>query len=213
MVARADATAEVIKLNWPQRGHGMSSQAPDVQPTKVNLASFKMSRSWKIGFGAAIVMVVLALIGVGLSTSSRANAPKYWMALVPIYGLICVAVAWYRSREGECGPGVILRQVFHWLIIAVAVWLDFYMRGVGEESGIAAGLNALLLLAIGCFLAGVHFEWLFALVGTLLIVTLIVVVKADQYLWLVVIAGALIIIAMLGLMRWIHRRGSPPKPS
>jgi hypothetical protein len=189
----------------------MNEQIAQGQPAKVHQPSYSLPHSWKLGFGAAIVMVVLALIGVGLSTGSRASAPKYWMALVPVYGLLCIVVAWYRSREGECGPIVILRQVLHWLIIAIAVWLDFYMRGVGEESGIAAGLNALLLLSIGCFLAGVHFEWLFTLVGTLLIVTLIVVVKADQYLWLVVLAGVLIVVLMFGLMRWLHRRGPHPK--
>lgn len=191
----------------------MNDQSAPGQVTQVHQASYALPSSWKIGFGAAVIMVVLALIGVGLSTASRASAPKYWMSLVPIYGFLCIVAAWYRSRDGECGPWVVLRQVFHWLIIAAAVWIDFYMRGVGEESGIAAGLSALLLLSIGCFLAGVHFEWLFALVGALLMITLIVVAKADQYLWLVVLAGALIIVLMFGLMRSFHRRGAHPKAS
>jgi hypothetical protein len=168
---------------------------------------FILHRSWKLTVGVAAVMVVLALIGVGLSTSSRASAPKFWMALVPVYGLMCILVAWYRSRDGECGPAVVLRQVFHWLIIAAAVWLDFSMRRAGEETGATAGLNALLLLALGCFLAGVHFEWLFTLVGLLLAVTLVLVVKAEQYLWLAAIFGALAVVAMVGMMRWLHQRG------
>jgi len=191
----------------------MNLQSAQGQPAKVHQPSYGLPHSWKLGFAAAITMVILALIGVGLSTSSRESAPTYWMALVPVYGVLCIVVAWYRSREGGCGPRVVLRQVLHWLIIAIAVWLDFYLRRVGAESGEAAGLTALLLLALGCFLAGVHFEWLFALVGTLLIVTLVVVVKAEQYLWLVVLAGALVIVAMLGVMRWLRRRGTQPRAS
>lgn len=167
--------------------------------------------SWKVGLIVAIIMVVLALVGVALSTSSRVNAPKYWMSLVPVYGLLCIGVAWFRAKQGECGPREVLRQVLHWLVIGGAVALDFMMRGTGEESSLVSGLNALLLLAVGCFLAGVHFEWLFTFVGLILITTLVVVVKADQYLWLVVIVGALGAAAMFGTMRWLHKHtGSKP---
>ena len=180
---------------------------PTPEPVKVRMAgaTLPLPKSWRVALVVAAIMLVLALVGVGLSTASRQSAPTYWMALVPVYGVLCIGVAWYRSREGESGPRVIVRQVFHWLIITGAVALDFLLRGSGEESGMAAGLNALLLLAIGCFLAGVHFEWLFSLVGLLLVLTLIVVVEANQYLWLVFIVGALLVVAMFAVARMIHR--------
>jgi hypothetical protein len=64
-------------------------------------------------------------------------------------------------------------------------------------------MNAMLLLALGCYLAGVHFEWLFVLVGILLTLALLVVVKADQYVWLIFVVGGLAVAAMLafGLKR------------
>jgi hypothetical protein len=160
-----------------------------------------MPHSWKVAMGVASVMVALALLGVGLTTTQREIAPKYWIALVPVYGLLCVWTAWNRTRHGEGGRVLIIRQVIHWLVIAAALAMDFLIRGTGEETGSAAGYNALLLLALGCLLAGVHLEWLFSLVGLLLVLTLIVVVKADQYLWLVVIGGAVVLAAMLGWKR------------
>ena len=51
--------------------------------------------------------------------------------------------------------------------------------------------TALLLLALGCFLAGVHLDWLFVPVGLLLTLTMFLVAKADQYLWLMLVAAAL----------------------
>jgi predicted PurR-regulated permease PerM len=84
---------------------------------------------------------------------------------------------------------MVLRQLCHWLGIGVALSLDFYIRGSGEESGAGAGLNALLLLALGCYLAGVHFDWLFAPVGVHLTLALIILTKADQYLWLLFVVG------------------------
>jgi hypothetical protein len=167
-------------------------------------SAFPIHRSWKIALVVAIIMVVLALLGIGLTTTNRAIAPTYWISLVPVYGLLCVAVAWSRVQHGE-GGRLVIRQILHWLGIAAALGLDFYIRGTGEETGVAAGFNALLLLALGCFLAGVHLEWLFSLVGLVLALTLIVVVKADQYLWLIVIVGVLAIAAMIWLMRTLAK--------
>jgi hypothetical protein len=147
-------------------------------------------------------MVVLALLGVGLTTTSPGSAPAYWIALVPIYGALCVGTAWARGRHGQSGESpAVLRQLLHWLGIGIALSLDFLILGTGTETGQAAGLNALLLLALGCYLAGVHMEWLFILVGVLLTLTLVCVVKAEQYLWLMFVVGAFAIAAMLALPR------------
>jgi len=164
-------------------------------------------RTWKIALAVASVMVVLALVGIGLTTTDRAIAPQYWMSLVPVYGLLCIAFAWSRARQGEGSPRMVFRQVLHWLAIAAALGLDFIIRRTGEETGVAAGFNALLLLALGCFLAGVHLEWLFTLVGLLLTATLLVAVRADQYLWLIVVVGVLVIAAMFWVMRRLDKAG------
>jgi hypothetical protein len=171
---------------------------------KANPPPPRSSKTLIVAFVVAIFMVVLAMIGVGLTTTNRTAAPKYWLALVPVYGLLCVGVAWYRKRHGAPGR-VIIRQVLHWLVIAVAIYLDFYVRGTGEMTGEAAGLNALLLLSVGCLLAGVHLEWMFAVVGVLLATTLMLAVKAEQYLWLAFIIGAVFVAAMFALMRWRAR--------
>src|SRR5262249_1853314 len=69
-----------------------------------------------------------------------------------------------------------------------------------------AGFDALLLLAVGCFLAGVHLEAIFALVGVLLTATLFVLVKADQYLWILFAVGLAILAAIAGIAS-LGRRG------
>lgn len=141
----------------------------------------------------ALIMVVLALLGIGLATTNPQLARNYWVSLVPIYGVLCVVTAWRRSQQS--GERLVLRQVLHWLAIAGFVALDFTIRGTGVESQNSAGLNALMLLALGCLLAGVHLDWSFVFVGLLLTLTLFVAAKADQYLWLLSLAGALLIIA------------------
>jgi hypothetical protein len=166
---------------------------------------FAIYRSWKISLAVAIVMVLLALLGIALTTTNRGVAPTYWITLVPIYGLLCMATAWSRAYYEGGSHYLVLKQLLHWLAIAVALGIDFYIRGTGQETGVAAGFNAALLLAVGCFLAGVHLEWLFSLVGALLLLALLAVVKADQYLWLIVIVGAVVVVAMIGLMRFLSK--------
>ena len=83
--------------------------------------------------------------------------------------------------------------------------LDFWMSGTGEETGAAAGFDALLLLAVGCVLAGVHLDWHFGLVGGLLALTLVSVVKANQYLWLLLVVAALVL-AVIGAVAHLARR-------
>ncbi len=173
-------------------------------------------RSWKMSLVVAIAMLLLAMLGVGLTTTSRAIAPTYWISLVPVYAVLCIVTAWSRSRYGDGGHFSVLRQVFHWLAIAVALWVDFFIRGTGQETGVAAGLNAVLLLALGCILAGVHLEWLFSLVGALLLLTLFVVVKADQYLWLILFVGLMTVLALVWVMRLLIKadaQRSRPSPS
>jgi len=156
-----------------------------------------IGRYYRAGAAVAAVMVALALVGVGLSTANRPAALRYWVWLVPVYGLLSIVIAWLRSRQDRAlGLGAVVRQVLHWLTIAAAVALDFWMSGTGEESAAAAGFDALLLLAVGCFLTGVHLDWLFAVVGALLALTLVCVVKADQYLWLAFVVGALVLVAI-----------------
>jgi hypothetical protein len=175
-------------------------------------------RSWKIAAVTSVIMVLLALIGVGLTTASAAAAPVYWISLVPVYGFLCVGTAWGHKRpDGGVDWSAMLRQFLHWLGIAVALALDFFIRGTGEESSLGAGLNALLLLALGCYLAGVHLHQQFSGVALLLVLTLILGAKADQYLWMVFIVGGISVAAMVGLMfaRGVFQRhkGHQAKPA
>jgi hypothetical protein len=65
-----------------------------------------------------------------------------------------------------------------------------------------AGLSSLLILALGCLLAGIHLEWLFALVGALLLAIFAVVGLAHQYVtiaFLLAVAAALVFAAYRAL--------------
>ena len=176
---------------------------------------FGFDASWKATGAIALAMVVLALLGVGLSTLNAPLARKYWMTLIPIYGVLCTVTAWRRSQQASAAGGrLVLRQVLHWLGIGAAVLIDFAIRGSGMETQLSSGFNALLLLALGCFLAGVHLDWSFGLVGLLLALTLVCAAKAEQYLWLLFIVGVIVIGVLLAAWRSLGGEGgrSPAPP-
>jgi hypothetical protein len=183
--------------------------APDQPPL------FYVPHAWRLAGIVAVVMLLLALVGVGLTTANAEAARTYWITLVPVYGVLSIAAALARARNQKGYHPAVVRQLFHWAAIGTALALDFQIRRAGQETGTAAGLNALLLLALGCFLAGVHLEWPFALVGALLTLALICVDQAQQYLWLIFVAGGLAIVAILVLPRLLggsraRRHGSHP---
>jgi len=179
-----------------------SSAAPGGQHGSPERRPVLISQWWQVATIVAVVMALLALLGVGLTMAQSTLAAAYWIMLVPIYGALCIATAWSRARHhGESARPAVVRQIFHWLGIGGALGLDFFVRGTGTETAEATGLNALLVLSLGCYLAGVHLERLFVLVGLLLSAILLGVAKAEQYLWLILILGALAVVAILLLGR------------
>ena len=143
----------------------------------------------------AVIMVVLALVGVGITLTNAAWAVKYWLLLVPTYGLLCTFAAWYHARALD---RMVARQILHWTSVGIAIAVDFaFLRGSGEQTSAATGLSSLLILALGCLLAGVYMEWLFLLVGLLLLAIVIIVSMAQEYLVLVFLVGALVIVLIL----------------
>jgi hypothetical protein len=151
----------------------------------------------------AVIMVLLAMLGTGVTLADATWARKYWLFLVPIYGLLCTFTAWYNARVLD---RMVTRQILHWISVGIAIVLDFtFLQGSGEQTATATGLSSLLILALGCLLAGIHMEWLFALVGLLLLAIVVIVSIAQEYLALVFLIGALVIMLVLAA-QWATKK-------
>ena len=146
-------------------------------------------------------MALLALVGTAVTVADAAWARSYWLALVPVYGVLCVLAAWHHTGRFT---GSVIRQILHWLSVAAVIALDFALLRRGEQAAAGAGLSSLLILALGCLLAGIHLEWLFALVGVLLLAIFAVVGLAHQYVtiaFLLAAAAALVFAVYRALQR------------
>jgi hypothetical protein len=147
------------------------------------------------------VMALLALVGTGITLADASWSRAYWLALVPVYGVLCVIAAWQRTGQFT---GSVLRQILHWLSVAAVIVLDFTLLRRGEQPALGTGLSSLLILALGSLLAGIHLEWLFALVGLLLIAIFAVVSLAQQYVTVVFLAAAAVVLIFAAY--WALRR-------
>lgn len=153
----------------------------------------------------AVIMVLLAMVGTGITLADVTWARKYWLLLVPLYGLLCIFAAWYHARALD---QMVIRQILHWIGVGIAIFVDFtFLQGSGEQTSTATGLSSLLILALGCLLAGVHMERLFGFVGLILLGIVVVVSTAQDYLTLVFLIG-IIVIAVVFAAQWTMRRWS-----
>jgi hypothetical protein len=146
------------------------------------------------------LMAFLALVGTGVTLADASWARTWWLCLVPVYGVLCVFAAWRHTGQLT---GTVTRQILHWLSVAAAIALDFTLLRRGEQAAPGAGLSSLLILALGCLLAGIHLEWLFALVGLLLLAIFAIVSTAQQYVTIafLVAAGAALLFAAYSAVR------------
>jgi hypothetical protein len=143
----------------------------------------------------AIIMMLLALVGAGASLANVSWTEKYWLYLVPVFGVICTIAAWFHTRRFDM---TVLRQILHWLAVGIVIAANYrYLSSSGEQTSGATGLSSLLILSLGCLLAGIHLEWTFALVGLLLLAIAIFVAVAQEYMALVLLFGFLLIAAVL----------------
>jgi hypothetical protein len=64
-------------------------------------ALLPIDRNWAIAAMVASGMVLLSLLGVGLTGANSSFAKAYWVSLVPIFGVLCISVSWLRAGAGK----------------------------------------------------------------------------------------------------------------
>lgn len=166
-----------------------------------------LQQYWLLSTVTAIVMVLLSLLGIAITNAAKEYAQRYWLALGMIFGALCLFTAWNKARHTHSGdPYMVHKQLLHWFGLLGALCIDFLIPQSQTESGQSAGYNALLLLALACYLAGVHFEWRFILVGVLLTFTLYSAVEANKYAWMVVVVGIIAMIVLLARWWWLRHK-------
>jgi hypothetical protein len=146
------------------------------------------------------------MIGLFLTNVSHLHARYYWSAMFPIFGIVSI---WHELAGPNSNPGPlwkrILRQVLHWLGPIVAVQIIFLQLARGQMDADAVALVTLLILAVTCFMAGVHMDRSFYWVSAALAFAAVVGTEVEAYLWMLaaiaIVAVAITVFAAIALRR------------
>ena len=152
------------------------------------------------------VLSVLVMIGLFLTNVSHLHARYYWSAMFPIFGIVSL---WHELNAPNSNPAPlwkrIVRQVLHWLGPIVAVQIIFLQLARGQMDADAVALVTLLILAVTCFMAGVHMDRSFYWVSAALAFAAVVGTEVEAYLWMLaaiaIIAIAITVFAAIALRR------------
>jgi hypothetical protein len=185
----------------------MASAEPDASPTPTSTTS----RSPAVQELVLLALLVLSTVGVAISQLSPAKAFRYWIVMVPIFGAVSLFSGWSSARAGGMtASGVVGRQIMHWAALAVAVCLVFLLQATGRMGEADAGTVTLLSLALATFLAGVHFDWRYCVVGALLAAAVAAIAVVSNFLWLIgIVAVAFAVFLALRASRASSSAGPP----
>jgi hypothetical protein len=154
---------------------------------------------------------VLVMIGLFLTNVSRLHARYYWSAMFPIFGIVCL---WHELAGSDADPipmwKRIIRQALHWLGPIIAVQIIFLQLERGQMDADAVSLVTLVILAVTCFLAGVHMDRSFYWVSAALAFAAIIGTEVEAYLWMLAAVAIAAIAITVFAATALRRRATEP---
>lgn len=149
-----------------------------------------------------ITLIVLATVGIAITNFRPFESFYFWIAMVPVFGLTSIYIGWTKARNrGEGISRIIWVQLLHWIGLLASIGLVYLLYAkTGSVDNNQLALLTLTCLALATFLAGVHFEWRFMVVGVILGAAVAGTAIIEHVIWMVVIPLAAIII--LAIFWW-----------
>ncbi len=150
-----------------------------------------------------IVLILLSIIGIGITDFSPGESRHYWFAMVPVFAGACLILEWSRARgRGQKWTTIVRTQLLLWLGLLVAVRLVFLLLHAGRLDNENTGLIILLLLALSTFFSGILQGWRLLIVGIFLGVALIGAMYLEEFVWMFLIIAIVVVAIFLLLKRY-----------
>lgn len=140
-----------------------------------------------------ITLIALSAIGIGVTNFTPVKSFWYWAAMAPVFAAVSIFFGWSKARRRGEGISRIVRvQILHWAALLAAIVIIYLLYDpAGRITNNQLAILCLLALALTTFLAGVHFDWRFMLVGILLGACVAGAAFVEEFLWMIVIPIAL----------------------
>jgi hypothetical protein len=151
-----------------------------------------------------IALLVLAMIGVGITNFSPKLSHTYWLGMVVVFGIGALISGRSKVREGETTlKAYVAVHLLHWAGSFLAVIGAYTFIGSGIANLEDTGLMILLMLALATYTDGLRIGWRFSLAGLFLGATAVMIAYIDQFMWIALAVG--IILLLFGLY-WEKQR-------
>ena len=179
--------------------------APNTNPTPTpddSPSRKSFSKSIKSEEAILVTLILLSAVGIAITNFSPFESYYFWLAMVPVFGLTSLYLGWSKARKrGEGISRILWLQLLHWggLLAAIGlIYLLYYKTGRIDNNQLA--LLTLLALALTTFLAGVHFEWRFMVVGIILGAAVAGAAFVEQVLWMIILP--IVALVVLAIFWW-----------
>lgn len=158
---------------------------------------------WKARFFVAIIMLALTFLGVILTDIKKDGAWGYWRAITPFFVVMNIWLGWYLRRlKFQHWITSLLQEIFHWVGMLSAIYLTAFFVEMGLMGRFQASLQAVTILALTTFLAGVYIEISFIGIGISLGVLAACMAYFSAYLY--GISAALFVLVGL-IIYWVAK--------
>lgn len=161
---------------------------------------------WRARLTVSLILLIFSTIGILFTSSSLQFAFRYWCIAIPIFAILCIWLSWYVSRTHEMMEGsTVWHEILHWLGLLLAVYVVSIFVSNSIITSLVGALFVSLLLALTLFLAGVHFDGMFLLLGILIGVLAVASVYFVKYITVIIIPAA-VIVGLLLIWRFMIKR-------
>jgi hypothetical protein len=179
----------------------MEEQVAEPQSASVEPPPQTTVKPWPARLEASVLNKVLVagslgllvMVGLFLTNYSSDRARLYWSAMFPVFGLISLWHATAGRRMTPAAP-IVIRHALHWLVPILAVRIVFLELRWGQMDADAVALMTVLILAVTCFLAGVHLDHNFLWMSAILALASVFGTEIEGYIWIIAILAIVAIV-------------------
>lgn len=155
-------------------------------------------RKFHIEEAILILLLILSLVGIGITDYSPADGYGYWIIMVLVFALFAILIAWLQSKHRTSDFKKILReQSLHWATSLLVVGGAFLIQKSGRLAPENAGLVILLILSLSTILDGLRVGWRFSLVGLFMGVSAVIAAYTEHFLWIELLIALVIVAATI----------------
>ncbi|OQX14115.1 MAG: hypothetical protein BWK73_10205 [Thiothrix lacustris] len=149
-------------------------------------------------------IMLLALLGVGITDYSVSRAHSYWRYLMIVMAVLTTLWGVWRSRKLGLAHGskLLYQQMILWGAALTAMMMIYLLQAAGRLDFEITGLMILLVLALVTFIDGMLVSWKLYLVGLILLMALLLAMYVEAFLWMIVLAALLAVALVVVFVMW-----------